>query len=376
MNETIISRITAISLLSCVLILSTAFFISSKQEFSENENRYLGDFPSLTWEGIKSGKVTEEVNAYLCDHFPFRDFFIGLKSRTEIVIGKKEINGVYIGKENYLIEAYQPPVNTEQISQTLKRFAENKEVSQREIHLMLVPTAIYIYQDKLPALAPVIDQMKTAEQIYQESQLPAVDCSQILLSHRDKEPLYYRTDHHWTSYGAYLGYLAFCEEKGIIPSSLDEFEEEIVTNEFHGTIYSKVNDYTQKGESISIFRHPNDKLTVFYEDSNETSHSLYNLDYTEKKDKYSLFLNNLHPLIEITNETADSDRELMLIKDSYANSIVPFLVRHFKKIYVFDTRYYRFGPSGFFSAHPNITDILLLYNMNTLDTDLGIRGIF
>ena len=104
--------------------------------------------------------------------------------------------------------------------------------------------------------------------------------------------------------------------------------------------------------------------------------SLYNLEYTEKKDKYSLFLDTLHSLIEITNETAGSDRELALLKDSYANSMVPFLAHHYKKIYVFDTRYYKQGPSAFIKEHPGITDVLILYNMNTLDSDLGIRGIY
>ena len=113
-----------------------------------------------------------------------------------------------------------------------------------------------------------------------------------------------------------------------------------------------------------------------YTDTGEVTDSLYNFDYATVKDKYSLFLNNLHPLIEITNETAVSDRELALIKDSYANSMVPFLVHHYKKIYVFDTRYYKQGASEFIKAHPGVTDVLLLYNMNTLDKDLGIRGVY
>ncbi len=96
----------------------------------------------------------------------------------------------------------------------------------------------------------------------------------------------------------------------------------------------------------------------------------------EAKDKYSLFLDNLHPLIEITNETAVSDRELVLVKDSYANSMVPFLVHHYKKIYVFDTRYYKQGVSEFIREHKNVSDVLVLYNMNTLDGDLGIRGVY
>ena len=89
-----------------------------------------------------------------------------------------------------------------------------------------------------------------------------------------------------------------------------------------------------------------------------------------------MFLNNIHPFIEITNETADSDKELAVIKDSYANCMVPFLVNHYRKVYVFDTRYYKGGPSGFINENGQITDVLLLYNMNTLDGDLGIGGIY
>ena len=153
-------------------------------------------------------------------------------------------------------------------------------------------------------------------------------------------------------------------------------EKEIAADDFCGTIYSKVNDYSQKGDVITIYRNPSDKLTVFYEDTKETTDSLYNLEYSGKKDKYSLFLNNLHPFIEITNENAESDRELALIKDSYANSMVPFLAHHYKKIYVLDTRYYKLGPSSFIKGHEGVTDVLVLYNLNTVDTDLGIRGIY
>ena len=128
--------------------------------------------------------------------------------------------------------------------------------------------------------------------------------------------------------------------------------------------------------TITIFENPANQLTVFYTDTDQTTDSLYNFDYLEKKDKYSMFLDNIHPLIEITNETADSQRELVLIMDSYANAMVPFLVNHFKKVYVFDTRYYKQGPSSFIKDHPQVTDVLLLYNMNTIDTDLGIGGIY
>lgn len=373
-----IKAFTTALLAAAVLVLATLFFVLEKKDFSENENRFLEPLPAFTWETIQNGNYMESINSYLCDHFPFRDFFMGLKFRTEQRLGKKEINQVYIGKDGSWIEKYRKPENTEQIARILQTFSQKEEVAQTRLYLMLVPTASYVYQDRLPKYAPVENQMETARQIYAASGIPAIDCSEALLdmSKNEKTPLYYRTDHHWTTYGAYVGYQVFCQETGISPISLKDLEAELVTDCFYGTIYSKINDNTQKGDSITIYRNPRDKLSVFYEDTNELTDSLYNLEYTKKKDKYSLFLNNLHPLIEITNENALSQRELVLIKDSYANSMVPFLVHHFRKIHVFDTRYYKWGPSSYIRDHPDVTDVLILYNMNTLDTDLGIRGIY
>lgn len=368
--------LTAGLLAGGVLVLSVTFLLSPKQDFSENENRYLAKFPAFVWEDVKSGQYMEDLSSWFSDHFPFRNFFMGFKADTEIALGKKEINNVYIAENHYLIENYETPVNTERIADTLHKFYEKIDTEKIDTNLMLVPTAIYVHADKLPANAPVMSQMDTAHTIYEKSGIPAIDCSDSLLQAADTEQLYYYTDHHWTTEGAYQGYLAYCEAKELTPVSLDDMQSETVTNEFYGTIYSKVNDYSHKADSITIYTNPVDSLSVNYTDTEEISDSLYNLDYVNQKDKYSLFLNNLHTLIEITNETAESDRELVLIKDSYANSMVPFLAHHYQKIYVFDTRYYKQGPSSFIEEHPGVTDVLLLYNMNTLDSDSGIRGIY
>ena len=359
-----------------VLVLSITFLLSPKQNFSENENRYLAKFPSLSWENIKTGEYMDDVSTWLSDHFPLRNFFMGLKTDIEICLGKKEINHVYIARDEYLIDVYDTPVNTERIADTFHKFYKKIDSSKIDTSLMLIPTAYSILADKLPSNAPVINQMDTVKTIYEKSGIPAIDCSNYLTKASESGQIYYYTDHHWTTYGAYQGYLAFCDAKGLIPVSLEDMTIETVTDEFYGTIYSKVNDYSHKADSITLYTNPADVLTVDYTDTKEITNSLYNLDYVSQKDKYSLFLNNLHTLIEITNETAESDRELVLIKDSYANSMVPFLAHHYKKIYVFDTRYYKQGPSSFIKNHPSVTDILLLYNMNTIDTDSGVRGIY
>lgn len=408
MKEQMIRKWTALLLMGMTLLLMIVFVVLDKKEFSENENRYLAKFPAFEWGKIRSGEFMEGLESYTADHFPFRDFFMGIKTQTEMLAGKKEINDIYIAKDGYLIEEYQKPENTERIGNILKTFAGELEGEELEIRLMLVPTAVYVYEDKLPEYAPRRNQMETAEQIYDISGIERIDCSQDLLAWKASAQgfdeaasqasdaasrqgfnqasdaafrqgdggLYYRTDHHWTTLGAYVGYTAFCREMGLEAIPLEEMDARTATEDFRGTVYSKAGDYTRKGDVITIYTNPLDRLTVKYVDTEETSDSLYNLDYAEVKDKYSLFLDNLHSLIEIDNETADSERELVLVKDSYANSMVPFLVRHYKKIYVFDTRYYKQGVSEFVKGHPGVTDVLILYNMNTLDTDLGIRGVY
>ena len=371
-----LQTLTAGALALGVLALSVMFFVVPKTDFSENENRYLAKAPVMNWEEIKSGQYMDDISTYVADHFPFRNFFMNIKAKSEKAMGRREINGIYIAEDGYLIEPYETPANTKRIGKTLFDFHEKIKESGVEEKLMLVPTASYVHEDKLPAYAPLpkVSQAQTAEAIYKMSGMDSVDCSSYL--QEEEGQLYYYTDHHWTTRGAYQGYLAYCEEVGFEPVDLRELEAETVTEAFYGTVYSKVSGYAHRGDTITIYNNPSDDLMVYYTDTKETAKSLYAMEYVSQKDKYSLFLDNLHTLVEITNASAETDRVLVLIKDSYANSMVPFLAHHFKKIYVFDTRYYKHGPAAFIGEHPEVTDVLLLYNLNTIDTDAGIRGIY
>lgn len=373
-----IQSITVVIITALILLCFLAFLICKKQTFSEGENRYLQKFPAFSFTELKEGKYTEKLQNYMTDHFPLRDCFMELKAETEIALGKRKINGVYICRDDYLIEEYETPENTDKIIGQFTKFSESVEYA--DVSLMLVPTAVTVYEDKLPALTPTRrSQMEVRQEILDRlasAKILEIDCYDALTEVKEDFGLYYRTDHHWTSYGAYAAYTAYCEAKGLTPVPLDGFKITEVSSDFRGTVYSKLNDGQMKCDTITVFENPDSKLTVLYEDTGETSDSLYNFEYLEKKDKYSLFLNNIHPLIEITNEAASSEDELALIKDSYANCMVPFLVNHYRKIYVFDTRYYRGGPSAFINENSRITDVLLLYNMNTLDGDLGIGGIY
>ena len=395
--------LTAVLVSVVTVLLTVMFLISPKQSFSENENRVLAKLPEFTPKSLKDGSFTNGLNRYLSDHFPFRDLFMTLKCETEIRLGRKEINGVFIGKDGYYIDEYRTPKNTANIAAHFTKLKENVTTDAR-VFLMLVPASSAVCADRLPPLAPPQKQMDTLKEIYAAADaagIHTIDCFGPLTQAAedaaragggkaaedaayagggkaaggDEKALYYRTDHHWTTFGAWVGYTAYCQAAGITPLPLEAFTEEIVTEDFRGTTFSRLNDLLIPGDRITLRDHSESRLTVTYENGKVTD-TLYNREYLEKKDKYSMFLDNMHPLIVIENANADSGRCLALVKDSYANCLVPYLVNHYQSIYVFDTRYYREGPSALINAHPEITDVLILYNMYTMDEDIGINGIY
>ena len=407
------AEVLTVSLITAfILCFSVWCLVAPKQTFSENENRALASWPVYSFDTLKDGSYMSGIQTYLSDHFPLRDPFMTLKTKYEMLTGREEINDIYLAKDGYYIEAYKTPKQQKKIITQFQKLQDAITTDAKEnVRVMLVPTAISTYNAKLPSCAPdqgVLRQVNTMNEIYAalpnmqkvdawsalqtaaaqentdrtqasgdaDGAQPVADAGDADRDTSTADGLYYHTDHHWTTHGAYVGYQAYCDAAGLSPIPEADFQKTCVTTDFHGTIFSKLHDSTVPGDAITLYENPANQLTVSYPDTGEVTDTLYNRDYLAQKDKYSVFLNNLHPLVEITNARADSDRQLVLIKDSYANSMVPFLVHHYQKIYVFDTRYYRFGPSSFINEHPEVTDVLLLYNMNTIDTDLGVGGIF
>ncbi len=413
-------RVTVYLIAAMILVFAFSFLVTEKKDFSESENRKLASWPEFSFAALRSGSLTEGVKSYVSDHFPKRDELLGIASGAKRLAGQKELGGVYLAEDGYLINAYEAPKNVEKDIAQWSKLAE--KVEHAHVSLMLVPTAVSIYKDKLPANAPdrvaqemyglkserpmgelpAAVQQQTIDRIYGEIQGKA-DCINAsaalhaaaggegrdasdaygdmapvmegMMSSVNGEALFYRTDHHWTTDGAYVGYLAFCASEGLAPVPLSEYACETVTKDFQGTIYSKLNDPYFGSDEIVLYSDPSWQLTVDYGDAQ--SDSPYDLNYLEKRDKYSLFLSNQRSFITITNDAVEEEAgAIALVKDSYANSFVPFLLNHYHTVYIFDTRYYKGGPSKFINEHPEISEVLILYNLGTLDQDTGIGGIY
>ena len=354
-------------------ILYLALFFGLKclhkdQNFSELENRNLMIKPSFSVETLLNGKFTSDYESYVADQFPLRGDFISLKANSERILQKKENNGVFLGDAGYLLQNFDTPdmerakKNAHYINELAKNF---------NVYMALAPTATKILEDKLPSFASPYDEGQYISDFYgflsdKVHKVPILETLQGEITKGGQ--LYYKTDHHWTTLGAYYGYTAFCQAAGITPIPLEAFNKETVSSSFYGSLFSKGNFTFIKPDDIQIF-YPktSNPVTVTYEASNVTSDSLYALNYLEVKDKYNLFLDGNHPLIRIKT-SFKNNRKLLVIKDSYANCFIPFLTAHYEEILIFDLRLANM-PISTFANENQINDILLLYNVQNFSAE-------
>ena len=239
---------------------------------------------------------------------------------------------------------------------------------------MLIPTAAEILTSQLPAYAPGYEQVKAFETL--KEKIPEscyVDSTQTLKEHQN-EYIYYKTDHHWTTLGAYYGYRAYCDKVGIEGLTQDAFDVLVATDEFLGTIYSKANLPSTHADTIHYYQPKTPKsYTVDYNLGEKQTDTLYDQSFLEERDKYSFFLGGNNALVEITSENKNG-KTLLLIKDSFAHSMVPFLVNDYETILMVDLRYYN-GQMSKLIEDNNVTDALVLYNFSTLASDTSIMKI-
>ena len=326
--------------LSTLFVCYLVFFVSlntlgEKKTFSETENRVLQTKPTFSIEKLFEGRFTGKYEDYKVDQFFDRDFWIDVKIKTDKLLLKKESNNVYLGKDDYLLEKFDKPVE-ENVSKNLDAidsFANKyKNVKQ---YMLISPTAINILSNKLPMDAPVVDQQQYLDDYAKRlnSNISFVDTYTTLLEHK-KEDLFYRTDHHWTTLGAFYSYQRLGDFMNFTPKDSDDYDIELVSNSFNGALASK---------------------------------SGYD---TKQKDKVRVYI----PKDEKIDTSSTSGKTLLIFKDSYANSFVPFLTSHFSKIILVDPRYY-YEDIDELMKNENVDEVLYLYNANTFFSDTSLAPV-
>lgn len=355
------------------LIVAFAFNLFSKdKKYSESENRMLAQKPVFSMANLTSGKYMKDMEDYVTDQFFMRDKWINLKVLEDLALGKKESNGVYIGKKDYLMEIPTAP-NQEALDDNLDAIS-NFSASHPDINtvMTLIPNAAYIYDHLIPRNAPVRDQEKDIKYVMNavSTSLNFVDLTKTMSSHKE-ENIYYKTDHHWTTLGARYAFDALSTALGI-EKPTQEYKIYPVTHSFQGTLASK-SGYDKALDTIEIYvpQGVNTDCVVNFTDEGKKTASVYESAALEKKDKYEVFFGGNHTRIDISTPM-EGKKNLLLFKDSYANCFIPFLVPYYRNIIVIDPRYFYDDIESLISDN-EITDVLFLYNVNTFlgDNSLG-----
>lgn len=326
--------------------------------YSESEKRTLAKSPKFSAESFLSGEFSDKLEKYLADQFPGRDGWISVKTFAELGIGMRECNGVYFGKDGYLISSFDGynRLQFEKNVSVLESFSENMEKKGIAVRVMLVPTAVEILDDKLPRFAPHISQREMLEYV-KGRKLDVVDVSDILSQHKN-EYIYYKTDHHYTSLGAYYCYSEWKCAKGESAEPLWLWDKEVLSEKFRGTNYSKVN-YPLASYDYITACYRKENHNVSYNNGSYVTDSIYERKYLDGKDQYAVFFNSNQATTVIDG---DGEGRLLIIKDSYANCFAQFVIDEYEQTHLLDMRFYKKSVSEYISEN-NITEVLVLYNI-------------
>lgn len=368
MKQKILPYITPIVFLLLILGIGIINFLMPDRVFSPSENRYLSRMPEISLERIFNGKFTSEYEKYITDQFINRDGFIKAKVAADCLLLKKEAKNVYFGKDGYLVERLDgQTIDFDLLDRNLARIDEFLQQNENA-YFFPIETAASAMPDKLPSFATEFNQREYVEQALAERQYRLIASEETA-----SDGFYYKTDHHWTSLGAYYGYKAICEAVGAEIMPISEFELTAVSDDFLGTLYTKAPLFYIKPEPLyALFPKAEREYEVNYNLGERVENTLYAESYLAERDKYSYFLGGNNAVIDI--KTNSADRSVLLIKDSYSNSLAPILAESFSDICLLDLRYYN-GSIADFIAEREFDDIVVAYNFSSLQSDSTILNI-
>lgn len=368
-----------ITALFCVFLFGfgAAMLLLPDRKFSEQENRNLAQMPALDFGELGllgrsgnffNGEFMEDFEEYVVDQFPLRDEWIQLKALGERALGKQENNKVYFGIDGQTLFAHFSRPSEEELAQRVEYVNQFAAKADIPVYFALIPDKSYVWADRLPANAPNADDgsmLADAEALCSDD-VTWIDLKEAIQG----DDAFYRTDHHWTTFGAYQGYQALARAMNG-GCATPEGEPVLASDAFLGTTFSSCGAgwvepdkmYTWvAGEGIEVTRYPS---------GTPEEGALYDESFLDKKDKYSTFLGGNQPLCVIKNPSAATDQKLLVIRDSYSDCLAPFLALDYAEIHLVDLRYYKIAPAVY-AGQNGIDQALVLYSAANFGSDQNL----
>lgn len=361
----------------CVLLcgMLLLFVLLPDNTFSETEKRVLSDFPKFSLSSVADGSFEKSLETYVQDQMPFRNFWVGLGSYFNFALGQNGTDGVYAAEEGYLINtpAKQNDRNLQSNLKYLTNFAQKVQIPS---YLMPVPETGYILEEKLPPHHKVYndDAVYAAVSEKTDGTYTVVDLRTLFKANAADTQLYYKTDHHWTSDGAFLAANAFLRAAGKPTLNESDFTVEHCPD-FFGTTYSKAALWKKQPDVMELWHIPDAKVHTVVSDLGKgvaaQADDVFFREHLQAYDMYPTYLNGNHSLTHIVNPQAP-EGVLLLLKDSFGNTLATELAAAYREIVMVDMRYYRTQAVSDLVAQYGVDTLLVNYSTDSLVNDTNI----
>ncbi len=341
------------------------WLLTPDRSFSDTERRNLDQAPAFPSASLSEWSFDDDVESYLADQMPLRDLFVGIHAYETLLTGRQITTDVYCDRDGYLVEA---PVDADagEIEKRLQRIARLDETAGLPVRLLVPPSTGYVRRDSLPAeLAALYRDDALLGQI---GSFDGVELVPLLDNFCENgQDWFYRTDHHWNADGAYAAYRAYLEYIDREPLPMESFYHHVV-NGYVGSTRSRSALWLTEGERLDILE-PQCRVSVRFSDREGVFDSLVFRERLQEYDWYPVFIDGNHPVTVIDNLDAEPDSGVLLVvKDSFANSLVPLLVPSYARIVMVDPRYDR-GSVSELCAAQGVTELLFCYSLERIVSD-------
>lgn len=358
-----IDFITVICCSLTVAILSGVFFILPDSSLSQKENRTLSQVPTFSGEKLLSGEYTADLAEYISDQFPARDAFVAVKAYSELLLGKGENNGVVYAQNSTLVA--RDEITENRLQENLEAVKEFEAAVDVPVCLGILPRSVDVFSEYLPATYPKQNDAALWQDFYNTAKELGLTSPKLYDALCDGNN-YYRTDHHYTVYGAYQTYELLGDVLGYKPYATDFFKADTVSTDFCGTAMRTSGFYLTKKDEITLFRYDGDTDYTVTADGKEAE--LYDFSRLDGTDKYALFLGGNHARVDITSK--EDKPNMLIIRDSFADSLAPFLALHYD-LTLIDLRYYTDNVQQLVTDE-NIDRVLILESISEFATAKNI----
>lgn len=360
-----------------IFVLTFIDIITPQKEFSDLENKCLQMKPKFQYDAFVKNEFVPKYEKYINEQFVLRNKWIDLKSRAEIYIGKTENNGIVYGKDGYLFDKVQN-INEKQLKKNIESINKFMEIYNKEnITFALVPNSFEVFKEKVPLGLELYDQNNLINNVYSlYSKLDNVNTLDLLnlMDKHKNEYIYYRTDHHWTTLGAYYAYVDAMKSLEMPYANIENIKANDI-DFFLGTYYSKAKKYNANYDSMIYYNVDILNMTI----GDKIYKDIYDYSKFEERDKYAAFLYGNNDLTVIKSRSSeykkDADKtKILVIKDSFGNSFAPFLTYSYDEIYVLDLRCNSKKVSEIMNSY-DFNDVLILYSVNNFISDMNITKL-